>query len=685
MKRSRRITQRRHKRDRRNNERRLNSFYEQKLKLTEINCLKNYGFIANPRQNLQTNFNKTIREEKSNLYQQPTNLTFHNLCTDNAIPPGTKQLLGLNLNYCLASRQISDETNKTILKMANSIRTKYFLDSNGTTTGSEYIKQIYKRNTTWHPPPAPNLIEEKITIFEKSIKCKLQKLIDKNNQTNYPNLTHVQLKALHSLQNNERLIIKPTDKNLGPALMDLKTYIRQALQEHLLTDNYVQLSREEMERRIGNLKATLQDLIANNQDQLSKAELTYFQRSLKSHFRLPIFYGLPKVHKTPVSLRPVVSSTNSLLAIFSVWLDYKTKELLPFVKSYLKNSNTLISTLQNLHIPDHALLFTADATSMYTNIDTDIGIASIRQFLHSNEDNLPSNFPSNLFLTILEIVMQNNIFSFADTFWLQLCGTAMGTPVACSYATITFGNYENTTLLPTYQDNLFFYRRYIDDIFGIWLPSPNNKNTWNNFKEHLNSWGKLKWTVEEPSKQVHFLDLTINLVKPSLTFSTYQKPLNLYLYIPPLSAHPNSCLKGLIKGEVYRYWVQNNPQEYQHLITKFIERLHARGHTIKNLAPLFLQAAASLTRQKMDRKGHYNEDSTLYIHWKYHPKGLQRSNIRHLFNTTLQPHIPFERMIIAVSRPKNLRDALTRAALKLPVDIQISRLIEEIQLHTNQI
>jgi hypothetical protein len=94
---------------------------------------------------------------------------------------------------------------------------------------------------------------------------------------------------------------------------------------------------------------------------------------------------------------------------------------------------------------------------MYTNIETEIGLASIRHLLHSNEDKVPSNFPSNLFLTILEIVMQNNIFSFADTLWLQLCGTAMGTPVACSYATFTFGDYENTTLLPTFKDNLLFY------------------------------------------------------------------------------------------------------------------------------------------------------------------------------------------------------------------------------------
>jgi hypothetical protein len=133
--------------------------------------------------------------------------------------------------------------------------------------------------------------------------------------------------------------------------------------------------------------------------------------------------------------------------------------------------------------------------------------------------------------------------------------------------------------------------------------------------------------VEDPSKQVHFLDLTINLVESSINFSTYQKPLNLYLYIPPLSAHPNSCLKGLIKGEMNRYWLQNNPQDFQTLLSKFIERLHARGHTITDLAPLLLQAAATLTSQKKNKKENDNEDSTLYIHWKYHPKGLQWFNI----------------------------------------------------------
>jgi hypothetical protein len=62
---------------------------------------------------------------------------------------------------------------------------------------------------------------------------------------------------------------------------------------------------------------------------------------------------------------------------------------------------------------------------MYTNIDVDRGISSIKHFLISNRDRIFTNFPSNLFLEILEIVVKNNIFSLANTYWLQLTGTAM--------------------------------------------------------------------------------------------------------------------------------------------------------------------------------------------------------------------------------------------------------------------
>jgi len=342
------------------------------------------------------------------------------------------------------------------------------------------------------------------------------------------------------------------------------------------------------------------------------------------------------------------------------------KDLLPLVRSHIKNSTTLISQLKQLPLPTGAKIFTADAVSMYTNIDTTLGMDAIRQFLITNENDLTANFPVQLFLSILETVMRNNIFSFGETYWIQEAGTAMGTPAACAYATITFGHYENTIILPEFQENLLYYRRYIDDVFGIWIPPRYNPTrTWENFKAQVNNWGSLNWKTEDPTDHTTFLDLNITIENSSLTFSTFQKPLNLYLYLPPLSAHPLNCLKGLIKGEMQRFWQQNTTTGFQELIVKFIERLHARGHSIQNLACIFNQAAASL-QQNNNRKNTEQEGNTLFIHWLHHPNGLKNRDIKKIYGQTLQPHLNYQRTIIAVSRPKNLKDILTKTQLQLP-------------------
>jgi hypothetical protein len=127
----------------------------------------------------------------------------------------------------------------------------------------------------------------------------------------------------------------------------------------------------------------------------------------------------------------------------------------------------------------------------------------------------------------------------------------MGTPVASAYATVTFGHYENTTILTEFSPQLLYYRCYIDDIIGIWLPPDHNQTSvWNRFQDTLNNWGSLQWKCETPSKKTVFLDLELDLYNSSVRTRTFQKEMNLYLYIPPLSAHPPSCLKGLITGEL---------------------------------------------------------------------------------------------------------------------------------------
>jgi hypothetical protein len=105
-----------------------------------------------------------------------------------------------------------------------------------------------------------------------------------------------------------------------------------------------------------------------------------------------------------------------------------------------------------------------------------------------------------------------------------------------------------------------------------------------------------------------------------------------------------------------------------------------RGHKLGNLIPLFEQAEAAIDAKAFHsyKQNKNSNDHTLYLHWQYHPQGVQRSNLRRLFNEHLAPFLDYDRMTIALSRHLNLRDLLTRAALT--AESSISNQIAEIQM-----
>jgi hypothetical protein len=176
------------------------------------------------------------------------------------------------------------------------------------------------------------------------------------------------------------------------------------------------------------------------------------------------------------------------------------KQLLHCIPTYLKDSSDLLKDLEALpQLPENARIFTADATAMYTNIDTATALEAFTFLFDHYKKEIPENFPREFFLQALEIVMNRNLFQFDDTFWLQLDGTAMGTPTACLYATTSYGVYERNKILPAYSTFLSFYKRFIDDVFGIWIPSTDGMDDdhWEKFKLAMNGWGKLQWVISE--------------------------------------------------------------------------------------------------------------------------------------------------------------------------------------------
>jgi hypothetical protein len=74
------------------------------------------------------------------------------------------------------------------------------------------------------------------------------------------------------------------------------------------------------------------------------------------------------------------------------------KQLLHLIPSYIKDSRDLLQDINNLVIPPGAKLFTANATAMYTNINTTIRLQTFCNIFSKYKDMISSYFPHFFFL-----------------------------------------------------------------------------------------------------------------------------------------------------------------------------------------------------------------------------------------------------------------------------------------------
>jgi hypothetical protein len=203
-------------------------------------------------------------------------------------------------------------------------------------------------------------------------------------------------------------------------------------------------------------------------------------------------------------------------------------------------------------------------------------------------------------------------------------------------------------------------------MLGIWTGT---EEEWPHFKDLLQGFGKLVWIYSDLSSSVVFLDLTLSFTATStITSCTYQKPLNLYLYIPPTSAHPSSCFTGTIVGHILRFWRQNpNLPNYRRLVAEFATHLESRGYTISDIEQAMLSAATKIDTRSNPAVSNATPTAVaakcLYLHWRYSTHGPDRQTLRHLYKNHLRVHDGFNEMIVAFSRPKNLRDLHTNTVL----------------------
>jgi hypothetical protein len=570
---------------------------------------------------------------------------------------------------------------KTINRFRKDIHTKiFFADTdNDNWTNS---KRLFIRSD-WAPDSAliPVELRARVSHFLRQIQNRF------NQRRVRTNLTPYQRKLLANLRDSDDFIVLPTDKNLGPAIIERSEYTKRAFDDHLNDETtYRRLTSTDATDRINVITKQIQQFIENEAYSLPRDERTYLTRSLAVTDPFAYFYLTAKVHKNPWKSRPIVSISGSITHGLGRWLDKELQPICRKLPSFISSSFDLKKELANLSIDaSKARFFTVDAVSMYTNIDTDHALPIIANFLRYSP--YCSDIAAEPIIDALSIIMRNNMFKFGDTHWLQTTGTAMGTPPACMYAILYYGIHE-LAFYPPYQAIVPLYKRYIDDVLGVWIMdddlATDNRN-WTKFQEAM-PFGKLTWEFSQRTTSVNFLDLTLTLDHHHIVTRLYEKPLNLYLYIPPHSAHPPGILNGMIFGYITRvYRLTSTTSDREASIRLFFRRLRERGYKSCILCPLF---HAALQRVQTSRCVPLDdqEDVCIFLHLPFHPNDPPSQALQQLFRDTLlsPPHEPplptlcnlndapirINRMIVAYRRPRNFKNILFprhfREALSAP-------------------
>lgn len=303
--------------------------------------------------------------------------------------------------------------------------------------------------------------------------------------------------------------------------------------------------------------------------------------------KIPQIYTLPKVHKQPLKGRPIVPGKHWITTPASTLVDHLLQPLLKRIPTVIADSKSILVELNQTKFWDPGCrLITADVSSLYTEINTNLGLMCVKTLMSENSDLFP--LPLQLLIIgLLTIVMKNNYFQFQGKFYHQIKGTAMGTPAAPVFANIFMYILERN-VLKRYADDIRYYKRYLDDIFMI---------VYRNFeaiKASLSCMEKnIKLEFSDSDHSATFLDITFFKghrfdSENILDSKVFQKQLNAYLYIPFKSCHQDKTKSGFIITELQRY-VRNTSsiEDYLRVKNCFWNHLRARGYPPEFLTKSF--------------------------------------------------------------------------------------------------
>ena len=281
-----------------------------------------------------------------------------------------------------------------------------------------------------------NLAQGEAEELRGEVKAVLKKCQPPRN-----NITKEEQRALNELRKDTSRVILTADKGTCLVVMDRDEYIKKA-EELLKEDTYKIMAEDPTNKQKNKLIQLLKKIKAEggiNEECYRKMYPTGAGTSK--------FYGLPKVHKAGVPLRPIVSSRGSVSYNTSKELARILKPMAGRSTFSVQNTMEFVEQVKNIKLQPHECLVSYDVKALFTSVPTKSAVNIIKQLLEDDKElQQRTTMTVQNIICLLEFCINNTNFIFQGNYYEQTEGAAMGSPLSPIIANIYMEAFEKQAI-----------------------------------------------------------------------------------------------------------------------------------------------------------------------------------------------------------------------------------------------
>ena len=283
----------------------------------------------------------------------------------------------------------------------------------------EYILNIEKARQSLDTNMAEELRTEAYRVLRKPHHPK-------------PNLKKEEIIALKQLKADKNRMVLPADKGIALVVIDTVEYIKKAKEVLEDTNTYKAIQADPTSK----LKNKLISILRRVKNATGLQDNIY-RKMYPTGASPPRFYGLPKIHKNNIPLRPIVSSIGSVTYGLAKVLADIIKPLMGCSEHHVQNSHMFAEEIKGMKLERGECITSYDVVSLFTSIPIPSALEVMKKKLEDDTElQKRTILPVDNILELLAFCLNNTYFVFQDIFYEQNRGAAMGSPISPIIANI---------------------------------------------------------------------------------------------------------------------------------------------------------------------------------------------------------------------------------------------------------